>query len=527
MYGCSKWYGMLGVFSPCVKDWSYSPLLGLPDDIVCEVLGQLQPQDLARLESALVKPASVSTLHRLLAAAYIQNDARFLWNKTELVWLKKRPLNLECLTVRVEPNGLVECLEGLEQLHIKRITFRSSFAVPPIHLWKLSGMCRELESLALVSLKPCSAEMMTVIALNLPNLRHLEFTVSSNISPTALAAITKHCTRLEHLQVSGDIMSAEAVAIWAPYCKGLKILEFCNYGRVRESIPLIAMYCPNLEKLAFNELGADTQDAQLILLLDACPRLTSLNISYQRHLTHQSIIALSTGGHQWKELRMDSFPLQYEHAVALFSHSPALERVSLSHYEELQSDVVDALTANCPSLTHVYLARCEAITEASLCLLAQRLRHLIELNLRGTQATDAVIIALARNCTQLELLNLLDCQQFSSAAFAQLANACKKLRDVNLQSCKQLTDEAVTALSQCVWLERVDLTELLLLTDASLMMLSVRCVHLRVVHLVGCMELTRAVVTCLKKRCRKLTVLQVGPRMGRSDNALGWCARWM
>jgi hypothetical protein len=502
-------------------------LFGLPEEVACEVLGQLQPHDVARLESAFVNSNTIGKLYGLLAKVCIQNDRRFLWNKVELAWLGKRPLRLSCLTLRAQPHELIDCLGRQGRLNVKRIAFRGTFRAPAENLLKISEMCSMLESLTLVSFLPFSTEMMTEIALNLPTLRHFAFTVSTNLTPGPLAAITKHCTLLEHLQVSGDIMSAAAVAMWAPHCKALKILEFWSYGQVRESIPLIAQYCSNLESLLFNSLGSDTQDAQLVTLLDSCPRLNALNISFQRHLTLEAITALSSGRHRWRELRVDTFPLKHEQAEKLFAHSPALEVVSLSHCEALEGSVVDALSANCPNLTHLYLARCGAVTESSLCLMAQRLCHLRELNLRDTNTADAVLIEISHNCTQLEVLNLLDCGQFSSAAFAQLATACRGLRDVNLQSCAQLTDEAVTALSRCLWLEKVDLTDLLLLTDACVMSLSKRCTHLREIHLVGCMEITTAVVASLETWCKKLVVLQVGPRMGRSHNALGWCSHWM
>ena len=114
-------------------------------------------------------------------------------------------------------------------------------------------------------------------------------------------------------------------------------------------------------------------------------------------------------------------------------------------------------------------------------------------------ATDVFVSAVARQCCEVESVDLTLCALITDASIGALAESCPRLKIVNLGGCVRITDVSLVALAgSCPLLESVDLYWCELLTDVSIVALAGNCPLLKSVNLDGCELITDASVAALR-----------------------------
>lgn len=114
---------------------------------------------------------------------------------------------------------------------------------------------------------------------------------------------------------------------------------------------------------------------------------------------------------------------------------------------------------------------------------------------RCSHLTDAGFTLLARNCHELEKMDLEECVLITDSTLIQLSIHCPKLQALSLSHCELITDEGILHLSSSTCgherLRVLELDNCLLVTDAALEHLE-NCRGLERLELYDCQQVTRA-----------------------------------
>jgi hypothetical protein len=147
---------------------------------------------------------------------------------------------------------------------------------------------------------------------------------------------------------------------------------------------------------------------------------------------------------------------------------------------------------------------------------ANHLPHLTTFNVSGYRyLTEAPINSLARCCPKLTAFNLKGCHKLMDASIMVLAASCPQLTTLNATYCIQLTNIAILALAKgCPKLKDLTAVGSSQLTDESIAALAEGCPRLTTLNAKGCGRLTDASIVAMAKGCPQLTTLNAS-----------WCDR--
>nr|XP_031362876.1 F-box/LRR-repeat protein 20 [Lonchura striata domestica] len=128
---------------------------------------------------------------------------------------------------------------------------------------------------------------------------------------------------------------------------------------------------------------------------------------------------------------------------------------------------------------------------------------------RCSQLTDVGFTTLARNCHELEKMDLEECVQITDSTLIQLSIHCPRLQVLSLSHCELITDDGIRHLGNgaCAHdrLEVIELDNCPLITDASLEHLK-SCHSLERIELYDCQQITRAGIKRLRTHLPNIKV---------------------
>ena len=189
-----------------------------------------------------------------------------------------------------------------------------------------------------------------------------------------------------------------------------------------------------------------------------------------------------------------------------------------------------------PSLLHLNLNACQALSHEALADALSRLPHLKALQLYwNLNVGDATLAALAAGRRpDLEKLNISGCNRVTDVGLLAVVASCPNLRDLDLTRLRQVTDDALSgAILALPRLERVNLYACPQLSDRSYVFFSAlqklnfldlcgaenlsdgglqaiaECKHLEYLNLSWCVKVTDEGVVPLARGCQFLTLLSV------------------
>ena len=101
----------------------------------------------------------------------------------------------------------------------------------------------------------------------------------------------------------------------------------------------------------------------------------------------------------------------------------------------------------CYNLQSLHLAGCMAVSNQTVCAIAQNNPQLAHVDLSGCKRiTDVAVQALARNCRQLSSLKLCSCE-ISDAALMILDQECANLQRLDITGCKSVSYPSCIAIA--------------------------------------------------------------------------------
>lgn len=174
----------------------------------------------------------------------------------------------------------------------------------------------------------------------------------------------------------------------------------------------------------------------------------------------------------------------------------------------LFDDMLHMLVQKLPKLHSLILPFCINITDAGILpFITSRAMRQLDLAC-CPNISDEIILALAKNASQLEMLSLRCNRTVSQTAFSLLFAQCKELREINLSQCAQINDETFIALIlSAPKLRKIKISQCNL-SDRAIQVLAANCLCLEELFIDKCNKLTDASLEALGQ-CKSLQLLDM------------------
>ncbi|CAJ1375390.1 unnamed protein product [Effrenium voratum] len=148
--------------------------------------------------------------------------------------------------------------------------------------------------------------------------------------------------------------------------------------------------------------------------------------------------------------------------------------------EALKNPDNQQIVAN--TIQRIRLSDLSWLSAEPLAKMADNMKQLRELNLRGTRADDKSLASIFAGCPKLEKLDISCCTLADVGGVQELL----ELRDFRASSCQAVTEDLVRSLSQLRWLEVVELSYTNGVTDQALVQMASGCRGLKHLALECC-----------------------------------------
>lgn len=232
------------------------------------------------------------------------------------------------------------------------------------------------------------------------------------------------------------------------------------------------------------------------LCANAAPMLQVLDVA-ESNLPEEPLFELAHSvSHRMVKLDLSGCPLVSDDFMSILApRMPHIAHLNLNGCYQLTSSGVFIIAQHCRSLRELFLAKVSENRESSLMELINCLPHLSKLDLSGnSHVNDMVLAEIASKLPQLELLNvsatkisdrgvrlicehlpnltsfsLASCIAVTNESFLCIAKFCRALKELVVGRCS-ITDQGIISLAEGVPVLRVlDLDNLSLITDISLL----------------------------------------------------------
>ncbi|XP_039109675.1 F-box/LRR-repeat protein 2 isoform X1 [Hyaena hyaena] len=348
---------------------------------------------------------------------------------------------------------------------LRKLSLRGCIGVGDSSLKTFAQNCRNIEHLNLNGCTKITDSTCYSLSRFCSKLKHLDLTSCVSITNSSLKGISEGCRGLEYLNLSWcDQITKDGVEALVRGCRGLKALLLRGCTQLEdEALKHIQNYCHELVSLNLQSCSRVT-DEGVVHICRGCHRLQALCLSGCSNLTDASLTALA----------LNCPRLQGQLSSGLFQKQGCVSRIKSRVC--IMKYVFLWLTSHCLFLPCAAYPR---ILEAARC------SHL----------TDAGFTLLARNCHDLEKMDLEECILITDSTLAQLSVHCPKLQALSLSHCELITDDGILHLSNSTCgherLRVLELDNCLLITDVALEHLE-NCRGLERLELYDCQQVTRA-----------------------------------
>lgn len=226
---------------------------------------------------------------------------------------------------------------------------------------------------------------LTLLTKLCSNLEELDLTGCIEIDDEGLKAIGENCPKLRRLNLSfcGKITGA-GLQFLGQGCSDLNILNLSNTtDQIRdEDLEKLFQGCKKLKKFHFIPSYSKITDKGLIALIENCPDLRVLQMS--AGLTSKGFMALVNGG---SKLEFLSFSELYgnitdEELELLLQGCPNLRDLDLSYFKKITNRSLKVLAKECRHMERLNLRGCKEISDEGLTALADGCKKLVGVNLK-------------------------------------------------------------------------------------------------------------------------------------------------
>jgi hypothetical protein len=438
-----------------------SLVLNIPADLFAQLLTEwLQLGSIVKLDSAF---CNTSARTDFLSAAYGE-DFTFLVSDGEpryercLSWCLTRNVKVDGIFVRpkVMKGGLnhefKQFLSAMgPRLRWAVVNIQNTdcmFAVLDVVRW-----CPNIQRLKVQAARSNDdatttlwEECLLTVARSCQHLCALNLT-DVPLSTTGLTKVLGYCGKLSQLTIGswGSTLPPEVAVSSLSYLD----IRYCD--NATDALMLaIAKNCPTLQSLfAFYE--STITDIGVLAVLQGCPLLRETDVEYATGISRELRTELARRV-RFTELSFDDtskwIDLDEGMLQSLLLVCPALTRLSISAPPWFTDAALALCAHHCPQLAELIMFNCHGLTVAGVLHFLKPGSNLRSIHLdRCPKPADELVRAAAEHCPQLQALLIYD-TDVSDAAVAVLAKQCTRIHTLSLVDCFGVTMTGVRALAE-------------------------------------------------------------------------------
>ena len=215
-----------------------------------------------------------------------------------------------------------------------------------------------------------------------------------NVTGAGLTAVARGCLQLQIMQLNTGKFDTKDILNLAPLCPQLTELDLSQCRSVTNiALVAVAQHCPLLQKLSLSGCGPlavppvhrGLGDVGIVPILEACTHITTLNL-HGCPATDQTAFAIARQCPHLTELNIGG--------------------VRTAGREHITQDGLLAIARSCPNLKQLDCWHLRWVTNDLALVLAPLVPQLYQLQISGTQVSDAGVASFVENCTCLTDLDL-------------------------------------------------------------------------------------------------------------------------
>jgi hypothetical protein len=282
----------------------------------------------------------------------------------------------------------------------------------------------------------------------------------------AISELAAHCTTLRKLSLRCSNLDDETCLIALVRANpGLHTLSTCAPGATEAFLRELPLSCPGFADLTINQ--ADVTQEAIYFLLQHCANLSSLYLEYGHFIPPEEALVLQpTHCPSMRTIVLSSVDILDEELDCLLQSCPNLTELDLSFCEDLEDldalavgqrclhlqklivydnasvvgdQVLLGLSKHCPDLCQLQIHDSELVTDLSLAEVIRTSPQLQHLDVQGCKGvTDRSLVILPECCPELSVLILSDCVKVTEAAVNAVIQGCAKLTALNVDGCKKI-----------------------------------------------------------------------------------------
>ncbi|KHJ48250.1 F-box domain protein [Trichuris suis] len=343
-------------------------------------------------------------------------------------------------------------------------------------------------------------------------LKKLSLRGCESVQDGALDTFARKCSFIEELNLEKcKRLTDRSCESLGSNCKRIQVLNLdCVSGVTQKGLKFIR----HRQRVGFEVLLTDDG---LKYVGESCSDLRVLNLQSCSHLTDQGIQYVAAGCHRLEYLCLSMCSRITDRSLQAISMGCQLLKRALARASPCSANIMLIMTSACERAYKSKMAERVLTQLLQTCLmLKQMLRYELvqvsilqlklpfrDLEVSGCSLlTDSGFHALAKNCHDLERMDLEDCSLITDQTLAHLSAGCGSLIELSLSHCELITDEGIRTLALSLGaldnLTVLELDNCPLITDQALDSLR-ECRALKRLELYDCQQVSRGGIRRFKQ----------------------------
>lgn len=368
----------------------------------------------------------------------------------------------------------------------------------------LSVFANQLEVLSLANIAMLSDESLIPLFTSCRNLSVVNLNNCCNVTHDAIYAMVKCNRRLSSLGIAGtnitdDGLSLISTSLSPSLFTGLDV-SFCK-NVTDFGILSLAEYCTSLTSLNMSSIGR-ISDVGIRNICSRCWYLNNLNLEDMYLLDDKAF---------WFSQSYDGRPAADEHMLK------SLVVLNLKDCVNITDHAITGLAERCRKVEHLVLKGCDKLTNRSLTVMTEVFMDNVamcdsikrlDLSYCGTLSAEG-ILKLLPHCGVLEEINLSGISTVNDDFIHSMCKYCRTIQRLTLQKCIFLTDVGLCSMADFLWVEYLDVSGCLRISDEGIEILSMACSGIQELHVRRLPKLTVHALQALERNCRDLRRLDI------------------
>lgn len=317
------------------------------------------------------------------------------------------------------PSLVKRGIKKIQILSLRRSLRDVITGIPQIESLNLSG-CYNVTDIALGH----------AFVQDLPTLTVLNLSLCKQITDSSLGRLAQHLKNLETLELGGccNITSTGLLLIaW-----GLRKLKKINLRSCRhvsdQGIGHLAGLTPNT---AYGNLELEH------VILQDCQKLTD-----------QALKHISMGLTNLKSINLSFCGSVTDTGLRFLAKMPSLRELNLRSCDNISDIGIGYLAEGGSRITHLDVSFCERIGDQSLLHISQGLFHIQCLCLSACNVSDEGMCRVVKTLHELTTLNIGQCSRLTDKSLGMVADHMKHLQSIDLYGCTKITTVGLERIMQ-------------------------------------------------------------------------------